>query len=329
MEYGRVKGLDKNVSRLVHGCMMLGDLGQEQSDILLDSCLAAGINSFDNGHSYGEWIEDGICERILGQWIQSRGNREEVVVIDKGCHPNKDRAKVTPFDIEADLNNSLARLRTDYIDLWLFHRDDLSVPVGPLMETLNSYLDNGKIKAFGCSNWTHERIEEANAYCEKHNLVPFAASSPGFSLAAPVQPPFGGGAVTISGPVNEEIRAWYKKNQMPVFTWSSLARGFLSGRINRKNFDQVKDQFEDFTLEAYVSEENWERMERAEKLATAKNLTLPQVALSFVLSQRFNVFTIVGAYSESEIKANVAAMESRLISEEMDWLDLKTNDLTQ
>ena len=329
MEFGSVKGISKKVSRLVQGCMMLGDLGQEQSDSLLDACVAAGINTFDNGHSYGEWIEDGICERVLGKWIQSRGNREDIVVIDKGCHPNKDRAKVTPFDIEADLNNSLARLKTDYLDLWLFHRDDPSVPVGPLMETLNRYVDNGKIKAFGCSNWTRERIEEANAYCEKNNIVPFAASSPGFSLAAPVQPPFGGGAVTISGPENKEIRAWYRETRMPVFTWSSLARGFFSGRINRRNFEQVKDQFEDFTLKAYVSDENWERMERAEKLAAEKNLTMPQIALSFVLSQSFNVFTIVGAVSETEIQANIAAVECKLGPEEIDWLDLKTDDLIQ
>lgn len=326
MEYGNVKGLNKKVSRVVQGCMMLGDIGREKSHDLLDAAASAGINTFDIGHGYGAWIQLGICERILGDWLQQRGNREDIVIIEKGCHPSPDRKTVTPYDIEAQLHDSLARLKTEYIDLWLFHRDDPEVPVGPLMETVNRYVANGTVKAFGCSNWTRERIEAADEYCEKNGLVPFAASSPGFSLAAPVQPPFGGGVVTISGPENKEVRAWYQERRMPVFTWSSLARGFLSGRLTRENFEQVKDQFDGNTLKAYVSEDNWERLARTQKLAVEKSLSVPQIALSFVLSQRFNAFAIVGACSESEIRSNLEAMENRLSPWEVDWLDLKRND---
>ena len=76
--------------------------------------------------------------------------------------------------------------------------------------------EEGNIGAFGASNWTHTRIEEANEYAYKHNLIPFSVSSPNFCLARQVEDPWGGGCVNISGPENQEARAWYEKNQMPV-----------------------------------------------------------------------------------------------------------------
>lgn len=318
MKYGSVPGIEKPVSRIAQGCMMLatGD-GQEKSNQILDAAVDAGINTFDLAWVYG----GGDCERSFGNWLENR-DRESVVILDKGSHHNKDRKKVTPFDIEADLHDSLARLKTSYIDLWMFHRDDPDQPVGPLVETLNAYLDRGIIRAFGGSNWTKQRIEAANDYAEKHNLVGFAASSPNFSLAEQIDSPWGPDCVTISGPKSRDVRKWYAQSRMPVFTWSSLARGFFSGRISRRSFQQVADQFEEHVIRCYVSEDNWRRLDRVETIAQERGLSIPQVALAYVLHQPMNVFALVGARSPEEIAANQVALETELSGEEVEWLDL-------
>ena len=88
-------------------------------------------------------------------------------MIGKGAHHNADRKRVTPFDITADLFDSLARFGFDHVDLYLLHRDDPSVPIGPIVEVLNEHFSEGRIKAFGGSNWTPERLREANEYAEE------------------------------------------------------------------------------------------------------------------------------------------------------------------
>ncbi|CAN5875957.1 hypothetical protein BH24DEI2_BH24DEI2_18400 [soil metagenome] len=178
MNYGSVAGIDKPVSRLVQGTVMVSEDAERGFD-LLDEIYALGCTAFDTAHVYGE----GDNERTVGRWLRDRGLREKIVLIGKGAHHNADRARVTPFDITADLHDSLARFKTEYIDLYLLHRDDPGVPVGPIIDTLNEHLAAGRIRAFGGSNWTHTRVAEANAYAERNALTPFAASSPNFSLA--------------------------------------------------------------------------------------------------------------------------------------------------
>ena len=133
---------------------------EEYSFDLLDNVYETGINTFDCAHLYG----NGECERVFGKWLEDRGLRKEVVILTKCCHMNADRDRVTSFDISSDLHDSLARLRTNYIDLYLLHRDDLRVPVGPIVDTLNHYIGAGNLGVIGGSNWTHERIEWANLY---------------------------------------------------------------------------------------------------------------------------------------------------------------------
>lgn len=320
MRYGTVPGIDKHISRIGQGCMMLseGD-GQPRSNEILDAALASGVNLFDHSHVYG----GGSCERAFGVWLEARGNREELVILDKGCHPKGGEQRVTPEHIVEDVAGSLDRLGIDSIDLWLFHRDDPSQPVGPLIETLNELQSTGKIRAFGGSNWTHRRIAAANEYAEARGLAPMVASSPNFSLAEQVDSPWGPDCVTISGRENLEARAWYEKSGMPVFAWSSLARGFLSGRIRRENVEQVKGDFEEHTIRCYVTEENLERVERAALLADERGMTIPQIALAYVLHQPMNVFALIGARSKEEANANAQALEAALTSAELDWLDLR------
>lgn len=321
MQYGYVPGIDKPISRLVQGTVMVNSNEPDRGFALLDAVFELGCTTFDTAHVYGE----GDNERTVGRWVNERGIRDQVVIIGKGAHPNEDRKRVTPFDITADLYDSLARFKFDYIDLYLLHRDDPSVPVGPIVEVLNEHLEAGRIHAFGGSNWTHERIREANEYAQTHGLTPFVASSPQFSLAEQVKEPWPD-CVSISGPKGEAARAWYAQTGMALFTWSSLAGGFFSGRFTRDNLDAFEGYFDRLCVRAYCYEDNFKRLDRARALAREKGVTLPQIALAYVMNQPLNIFALVGCQNGEEFKANVEALEIQLTPEEMAWLELQSDD---
>ena len=323
MEYGRITNVDKPVSRLVQGTIMLSTAEEEYSFDLLDQVYEAGINTFDSGHLYG----GGDCERTLGRWIVDRGLRDEVVILTKCCHMNADRERVTPYDISSDLHDSLARLRTEHIDLYLLHRDDIRVPVRPIVDRLNHYISAGNLGVIGGSNWTHERIERANLYAATSGQQPFTVSSPNFSLAEQAEPPWRG-CISISGKDGAEARSWYQENQMPLFTWSSIANGFFSGRVNRENYDGLVEQglFDESAVRAYCTDENFERLARVGQLAEEKELSIPQVALAYVLGQPLNIYALVGARNGDEIRANLQALQTELSTDEMAWLNLERSE---
>lgn len=254
MEYGSIEGVNKKISRLVQGCIMLHRNKLDESFALLDAAYAAGVTAYDSAHLYA----GGEVDRVLGLWMEERGNREEIVLIGKGAHLNADRNRVTPYDIASDMADSLVRLRSDYIDIYLLHRDDPTVPVGPIVEALNEHHAAGRIRIFGGSNWSPERLEEANEYADKKGLVPFAVSSPNFSLAEQVEEPWTD-CLSISGASQEAARQWYASKNMPLFTWSSVARGFFSGKITSANAEEVRDQFDGSMPKSYYYPENFKR----------------------------------------------------------------------
>jgi aryl-alcohol dehydrogenase-like predicted oxidoreductase len=319
MKYGLVPGVGKPISRLVQGTVMITSAELDRSFALLDDVHASGCNTFDTAHFYG----GGDCETTLGKWVHERGLRDHVVIIGKAAHPNPTvpRRRVTPFDITADLHDSLARMQFDYIDLYFLHRDDPTAPVGTLVEVLNEHQQAGRIHAFGGSNWSHERIEEANEYAAAHGLTPFVASSPNFSLAEQINEPWPD-CLSISGPAGAAARAWYRARNMPLFTWSSLAGGFFSGRFSRDNLDSFTNDIDKVCVHAYGYEGNFSRLDRAMALAEEKGLTLPQIALAYVMSQDLNIFAIVGCQSGAEFADNAAASELQLSAEELTWLEL-------
>ncbi len=321
MQYGNLTGIDKRISRLVQGTMMIGTDRLEQSFHLLDAILAMGGNTYDTAHVYG----GGDVERAFGQWVKARGNREKVVVIGKGAHHNQDRNRVTTFDITADIHDSLARFGFDYIDLYLLHRDDPTIPVGPIVEVLNEHKQAGIINAFGGSNWTVERIQDANAYANANGLEGFSASSPNFSLAKQVQPPWPG-CVSIGGPDGRGERVWYTESQLPLFTWSSLAGGFFSGRFSRNQLIEQEAYFDKLAIDSYGVEENFQRLDRVEVLAEEKGLTVPQVAMAYVMNAPMNIYALIGCRTAAEFQANMEASEVKLSDSEMAWLELRSDE---
>jgi len=316
MQYGQIPGVTKPVARLIQGTVMIGSDKLDYSFQLLDDILALGGNTFDAAHVYGQ----GDNERTLGRWIEVRGVRDQVVIITKGAHHNADRRRVTPFDITADLHDSLARLRTDYIDLYLLHRDDPNVPVGPIIEVLNEHLAAGRIRAFGGSNWSHHRIAEANEYAAQRRLTPFAVSSPHFSLAIQFKEPWPN-CITLTGDANADARAFYTDNHMPLLTWSSLAGGFFSGRFRPDNLDTFTEYLDRLCVHSYCYPENFARLDRTRQLAAQRGASLAEIAMAYVLAQPFTVFPLVGSANGNEYAANAAALEIALTPAEVIWLE--------
>jgi aryl-alcohol dehydrogenase-like predicted oxidoreductase len=320
MQYGHVPGVEKPISRLVQGTVAMDAKHKEEAFKVLDEVFELGCNTFDTAHVYSA----GENERTVGKWVNERRVRERVVIIGKGAHHNADRKRVTPFDITADLYDSLARFQFDCIDLYLLHRDDPSVPVGPIVEILNQHKEAGLINAFGGSNWSPKRIQEANDYAAQHGLTPLVASSPQLSLAEQVKEPWAG-CISISGPANKPSRDWYQANQMPVFAWSSLAGGFFSGRFTRDNLDTFDKYYDKVCIDAYAYEDNFKRLDRAGQLAGELGLTVPQIAMSWVMNQPLNIFALVGAASGDEFQANMEALALKLDPQTLAWLNLETD----
>lgn len=317
MEYGKIDGLDKPVSRLVQGTMMIDTERLDESLTLLDGIWAAGGNAFDLAHTYC----DGRSERAFGQWLKTRGNRQEIVIITKGAHHNLDRRRVTPFDITADLFDSLTRLQVETIDVYLLHRDDPSVPVEPIVDILNEHQQAGRIRAFGGSNWTHERIQAANHYAVREGLSSFVVSSPNLSLAEQVEEPWAE-CVSIGGKKGRAAREWYQQFGLAVLSWSSLASGFFSGRYTRENYPLLEDNFWNRILvRCYCYEENFQRLDRVMALAKEQGVSAPEIALAYIFSLPLNVFALVGCHSTEEFIQNKKATTLRLTDSEIQWLE--------
>lgn len=318
MQYGRLAGIEKPISRLVQGTIMIGSAQRDYSFDLLDSIYALGCNTFDMAHVYG----NGDVERTFGEWMNARGLREQIVILTKGAHLNADRNRVYPFDISSDLFDSLARLKTDYIDLYVLHRDDPTVPVEGIVDVLNEHKQAGRIHAFGGSNWSYERVAEANAYAEANGLTPLVVSSPQFSLAEMIHEPWTG-CISVSGRGGDAARAWYAEHGMTLFTWSSLAGGFFSGRFTRSNLESFTEYLDKLCVNSYCYEDNFSRLDRAMALANDKGVSLTQIALAYILNQGLDIFALVGCRSADEFAINAAALDIRLTPDEVAWLDLR------
>ena len=317
MRYIDIAGIDRPVSVIGLGTTskIFTPAGDDTVAGLIDAYLAAGGNCIDTAHIYGF----GESEKALGRWLEHSGRRDDIVLVTKGCHPRVDEAghfgppRVNAQAIRNDLSESLERLGIDHVDLYLLHRDDETVPPGPLVEALNEEIVNGRITAFGASNWTVERIALANEYAAEHLLTGFAASSPGLSLPRPVEMQFPG---TLFA--DDDTRRWHADTQMPVFAWTSLAAGFASGRF-RSDDTEV-----DESTRAFFSEENFERMRRAQEVAEAHSASALQVALAFVLGQEYPVVALVGPSKVENLHSGLGALEVELTPDEMRYLDLET-----
>src|SRR5947209_8016777 len=262
-----ISGVPRPLSRIVLGTLPLTEVSRSSAFNLLDAYAALGGNAFDTGRHYGD------AEEILGAWLRERRNREAMVIIGKGAHPDSGgRSRLSAVEIGRDLESSRELLGVESIDLYLLHRDDPSVPAGKIVECLNEHHRLGRIHAFGGSNWSTARLAEANSYAAGHGLEPFVAGSPNFSLAVMLQPPWTG---CISA--TPEDRAWYGVQRLPLVAWSAQAQGFFTDRYGphrRENANMVR---------CWYSEANFARRARAKVLGEQLGVSATAIALAYVL----------------------------------------------
>ncbi len=307
---GNITNLSKPVSRLVLGSTILSPPDRKNAFALLDEHVKLGGNAVETAHQYGE----GDCERMIGAWMKDRSARDQFVVITKGGHPFDGRSRLMEGCVRADLEESLRRLQTDYVDMFMLHRDDPDKPVEEIVDLLNVLHKEGKVRAFGGSNWTPQRIDAANEYAKATNQIPFSVCSPHFSLAVPHRQPWHGCL-----PLMRSDLPWYRKHNIGVIAWSSLARGFFTGLYSPEHPDA------DGVVEAWFTKDNFARLKRAQDLAKQKGTTPTAIALAYVLSQQFKPFAAVGSRTIEELRDSFSAFKIELTEKELHWLETSDN----
>ncbi len=200
---------------------------------MFDHFYFSGGNVFDTAYIYNNGKSDGY----LGRWINARGLRDEVVILGKGahtpdCYPNK---------IRPQLEETLERMGTDYLDIYCLHRDNLEVPVSEFIDALSELKDEGLINVFGGSNWSLPRFKEAIDYANENNKTPFSMLSNNFSLARMLEPVWPG-CFSCS---EEDYKSYLEEHQIAIFPWSSQARGFFLESQEFQGLQHVADPNKD------------------------------------------------------------------------------------
>lgn len=294
-------------------CMGAGELGsafdETESFRLLDLYADKGGTFIDTAKVYADWVpgERSCSEKTIGRWMRSRGNRERMIVATKGAHPELDTmhiSRVNEKDIILDIDASLRHLQTDYIDLYWLHRDDPGRPVDEIIEVLNGQIEQGKIRYIGCSNWTAQRIREANRYAQAMNLQGFVGSQMGWSLAIRNEDGHEDKTMTV---MTEQDMEYYRQANLAVIPYASQAGGFFSGRYRQ---DSRPEKASIFKL--YYNEPNFRRLDRVEEVAKRLSKSQTEIALSFLISHDFPVFPIIGTRNAQQLEESLLAGDLRL-----------------
>jgi aryl-alcohol dehydrogenase-like predicted oxidoreductase len=270
---------------------------------MFDDFFARGGNTFDTAFVYG----GGYHEELVGQWLTSRGVRDDVVLISKGAHT----PYCNPIDITTQMRMSFRRLQVEQADIYIMHRDNPEIPVGEFIDVLNEHVSAGRIKIFGGSNWSLTRVAEANDWAKRNGKQGFGVVSNNFSLATMVDPVWRG-CIHSSDPASRE---WFTKHQIPLLSWSSQARGFfLDGRAAPGKRDDKE------LVRCWYSEANFARLERAKELARKKNVAAINIALAYVLHQPFPTYALIGPRTLSETRTSLPALDIDLTAADVNWL---------
>ncbi len=318
MKYDKIKGLEKNVSKLIMGNDNQTDY--DEASRLWDHWLEVGGNTFDNAHIYG----GGFMESLLGKWHKSRNNINDLVIIAKGAHtPN-----CNPKSISSQLTESLDRMQCDSADIYIMHRDNEDIPVSEFIDVLNEEKQKGRIKVFGGSNWKLERFKEANEWAKNKNKTEFSLLNNNLALCKMIKPLWDG---CISSN-DQNVLDYLYTTKTAHLSWSSQGRGyFLPNEITQKIEDEITKaetwrqpgEHSSGPLSCFDSNENKERKKRANSLAEKKNTTAQNIAGAWPINLNFPSFALIGPRKIEEIDSSLNNLKIQLNEEEINWLNLK------
>jgi len=307
MEYVKLGTTGLDVSRICLGCMSYGDpargthpwsLGDDEARPFLARALELGITFFDTANVYS----DGTSEEILGRAVRDLTRREDVVLATKvhgRMRPGPNGAGLSRRAILTEIDHSLRRLGTDYVDLYQIHRWDPHTPIEETMEALHDVVKAGKARYLGASSMYAWQFSKAQHVAERHGWTPFVSMQDHYNL--------------LHREEEREMLPLCADGGVGVIPWSPLARGRLT-----RDWDTSTGRSKTDTFGGLLYEEGDRAIvERVAQVAQARGVPRAQVALAWLLSKPVVTAPIVGATETHHLDDAVAALDLELTFEEL------------
>lgn len=299
MRKHEISGFDRPVSVLALGTQAFGtSITVEESFKMLDLYAELGGNFLDTARLYGYFAENvqGISETVIGWWMKARGNRDKMLVGTKGAHPplgHMNEGRLDRANIRSDIEASLRALDTDYVDIYWLHRDDTGRSVEEILDTLNELIKEGKTRLIGASNWSLDRLCEAQDIASRKGISSFSAVQPQWSLAR---------QEILEDPtlvrMDEAEYAWHLKSGMPVVPFTSQAKGFYY-----KLADGGEQALSKKAKERFMSERNMRSYQILCEISEKTGFSVGALSIAYLTSQPFPVCPIVGFSSLAQAQS--------------------------
>jgi aryl-alcohol dehydrogenase-like predicted oxidoreductase len=269
---------------------------------VLDAMIGAGLNFIDTADVYSVWIpghHGGESESVIGNWLQRRGKREDVVIATKvGMEMSPDRKGLSAAHIARSAEESLRRLKTDYIDLYFAHSDDASTPIEETLGAYQKLIDQGKVRAIGASNYTAARLAEALEVSRKHGLPRYEALQPHYNLYARSE-------------FESELEPLCLKEQLGVVSYFALASGFLSGKY-RAPEDAAKSARGKGVIAKFLNERGFRILAALDDVARRYATSVASVALAWQIARPSITAPIASATTVDQLQELAAATQLTL-----------------
>lgn len=314
MQFSRLGNTGLLVSRFALGAMTFGSaegpmaavakLDQSGADRLVSTAVDAGINFFNTADAYTGGQSESMLARALG------GRRKDVIIATKVGFRTGEALVHTGLSrhhIIGSAEESLRRLATDYIDLYLVHRVDPYTPIEETLEALNDLVRQGKVRYIGFSNWPAWQAALAIGLQRQHNWARFKAAEVYYSL--------------VGRDVEHEIIPLAHEAEFGLLIWSPLASGFLTGKYTRDNPQGDGGRLTGFDILPYDRERGYVLLDSMRSIAAAHNATAAQVAIAWLLTRSAVTSVLLGASKLSQLEDNLAAAKLRLSADELKALD--------
>ncbi|MGM9592786.1 MAG: aldo/keto reductase [Candidatus Onthomonas sp.] len=274
------------------------------ADSMFGTFTDMGGNLIDCAHVYADWqIVDGRqetarAERVTGDWMQRQGNRDKIVLMTKGghpvyTHPSMDLHinRVTKADMRGDIEGSLRILRTDYIDIYFYHRDDPRIPVEEMVETMQDFIREGKIRYFAVSNWSADRQKAADAYCKKMGYRGIVADQALLNLGAKYMNPLDDDTLVY---VKGDLYDYHKENRNNLLMpYMGNCSGFFH-IYAAKGEEAVKGH-------PYSTEGNLRMARRLPELMEKYGCAVTNIVLGYFTQEAFPCVPLYGPLDEASI----------------------------
>ena len=313
MNYRNLGRTGLKVSELCLGTMQWGWTADARtSGEVMDAFVEAGGNFIDTADVYSFWADDnpgGVSEKIIGRWMKARNNRRDIVLATKvrgrmWDGPNGEG--LSRSHIMQAVEDSLRRLKTDYIDLYQIHWDDIETPMDETLRALDDLVHQGKVRYLGCSNIPAWRLMKALCTSDKLGLARYDSLQPHYNLVHRSE-------------FEVELKPLCESEAVGVIPYSPLAGGFLTGKY-RSDAPQP-DSARAGGVKKYFNDHGWRVLHAVGKVAEGRDATPLQIALAWQLTQPAITSPIIGANSIKQLNESLGAVGMRLTEEEMTALD--------